>query len=243
MPYRGVFFEKNQPFHIVSRAVEERKIFEREEDCYRFVFQIYAANVGRPSFNLWKKDIIKAARAILEGEEVSSKFIIKEHPPLVYILDWSLVITHPHFYLVPDIENIVPVFIKKLNGGFAKYFNLKYKREGTLFGRRYKSISVMSEFQSDAVSRYVSIINPLDVYQPGWREDGLRNLDEAFEFLLNYQFSSFPDKAGRRNSKITAPKEILEKYCATSYLTKEEYEKFVKDFIKKKSSSQHLFLE
>jgi len=243
MPYRGVFFEKNQLFHIVSRAVEEREIFEKEEDCYRFVFQIYAANIGKPAFNLWKKDTIKVAKALLAGEEVSAKFVIKEHSPLVYILDWSLVVTHLHFYLVPNIENMVPLFIKKLNGGFAKYFNLKYGREGTLFGRRYKSIAVRDEFQSDAVSRYVSTINPLDVYQPGWRENGLKNLDEAFEFLLNYQFSSFPDKAGKRNSKITAPKEILERYCSTNHLSREEYVKFVRDFLKKKLFSQDLFLE
>jgi hypothetical protein len=71
--------------------------------------------------------------------------------------------------LLPAVENSVPFFVQKLNNGFAKYFNLKHHRKGTLFGDRYKSVVVGTEFQSDAVSRYVSIINPLDVFQPGWR--------------------------------------------------------------------------
>lgn len=243
MPYRRIFFEKNQPFHIVSRAVEERKIFEKEEDCYRFLFQIYAANVGKPGLNLWKKDIIKVAKALLEGEEVSSKFILKEYPPLVYILDFSLVVTHDHFYLVPSQENGVPLFMKKLNGGFAKYFNLKYGRKGALFGSRYKSIPVKTESQSDAVSRYINIINPLDVFQPNWREKGIENWQEAYKFLESYQFSSFPEKIGKRNSKIVAPQEIRERY-GLKLVNKEEYIQFAKEFLQQHlSSAQPFFLE
>jgi hypothetical protein len=235
MPYRGIFFEKNQPFHIVSRAVEGIKIFENEEDCYRFIFYLWAANCGKRNSNLKGKDIIKAGQALLAGEKIPPKFIINEHPPLVYILDFSLVIDHDHLFLIPAVENSVPIFIQKLNNGFAKYFNLKYHRKGTLFGDRYKSILVGTEFQSDAVSRYVSIINPLDVFQPGWREKGLKNWEEALKFLENYQFSSFLDKIGKRSSIILAPQEILARY-SIFYKDKAECRKFVEEFLKQKSS-------
>lgn len=244
MPYREIFFEKNQPLHILSRAVEDRKIFAREEDCYRFIFSIYAANIGRPTYNIRRIDIIKTAQALLRGEEISSKFIIKKHPPLVYLLDFALVITHHHFYLFPNSKNGVPLFMKKLKGGFAKYFNLKYSRQGSLFGARYKCIPIQTESQSDAIIRYISIINPLDVYQPGWREKGLKNLKEAYDFLKNYQFSSFPDRIGKRKSKILASDEIWERYFLKMDLGgKRIYEKFVKNFLKQKSKLLPLFLE
>lgn len=235
MPYRRIFFEKNQPVHIVSRAVEGIKIFGNEEDCYRFIFHFWAANYGKRNPNIRGRDIIKAGQALLTGEEIPSKFLIEEHPPLVYLLDFSLVINHYHLYLTPNIENSVPSFIKRLNNGFSKYFNLKHDRKGTLFGDRYKSILVGTEFQSDAVSRYVSIINPLDVFQPDWREKGLRDWEESFKFLENYQFSSFPDKIGKRNSLILAPKEILERYSIL-YKDREECRKFVEEFLRQKSS-------
>jgi len=236
MPYREIFFEKNQPFHIVSRAVEGRKIFAEEEDCYRFIFHFQAANLGRRGSNAHGKDIIKAAQSLLQGEKISPKFIIEEHPPLVYLLDFSLVLNHYHFYFLPNIENSVPLLMQKLNNGFAKYFNLKHNRKDALFGRRYKSILVESESQSDAVSRYISIVNPLDVFQPGWREAGLQDWKKAFEFLENYQFSSFPDKIGKRNSGILAPKEILEKYSLLVEVGPEEFRKFVEEFLKQKSA-------
>lgn len=244
MPRRQLIFEKNQPYHIISRAVEEREIFKKEENCYRFIFQIFAASVGKPAFNLWRRDVIKIAKSLLLGEDISSRFIIKEHPPLVHILDFSLVINHYHFYLVPNHKEGVPLFMKKLNGGFAKYFNLKYKRRGSLFGSRYKGILVETDFQSDAVSRYIAVINPLDIYQPGWRRDGLKNLPEAFSFLENYRFSSFSDKIGKRISKIIAPRDILERYCVHYDLTKNDYSQFVKDFLKERLSRfQDLFYE
>lgn len=243
MPFRGNIFEKGQPVHIISRAVEGRKIFSDDADCFRFIFQIYAANFGKPVRNLWRQDIIKIAQAILHGEEFSSKFVIKEHPPLVNFLDFSLVVNHNHFYLVPNIENAIPILMRNLNSGFAQYFNLKYNRQGILFEGRYRAVVVKNQHQSDAVSRYISTINPLDVFQPGWREEGLKNKKEAFNFLENYQFSSFPDKIGKRKSKILAPPEILEKYLSLGPKETKTYKEFAEDLLKQRSISQNLLLE
>ncbi len=242
MPYRGLFFEKDLTFHIVSRAVEGIKIFVNNEDIFRFIFQFQAANLGRRDLKLRQEDMMKAGRALLMGEEIPKNFIVQEHEPSVYLLDFSFVVNHYHFYLLINIENSVPALIQKVNNGFAKYFNLKYSRKDTLFGARYKSILVEAQFQSDAVSRYVGIINPLDVFQPGWREEGLKNLEEAFNFLENYPFSSFPDKIGKRRSKFLAPREIWGKFSLGR--NKEEYANFVEDFLKIESTRLNpLFLE
>ena len=229
MPYRDTF-EKDQLFHIISRAVDERKIFASEVDCYRFIFQIYAANLGKPNFGIRRLDMVKSAQLILEGKEAPDNLIIKEHPPLVHILDFALNVTHYHFHILATDENSIPIFMKKLNGGFAKYFNLKHDRKGALFGSRYKSIPIETDFQSDAVSRYISIINPLDIYQPGWREHGLIDINKALEFLENYQFSSFLDKIGKRTSSILASEEILSRYSFGGDF-KGNYAEFVKEFL------------
>jgi len=242
MPYRKIFFEERQPFHIISRAVDGRKIFERGEDCYRFIFQLYAANIGKPAFNLWREDVIKIAKTLLEGGQISSKFIIKEHSPLVSILDFSLIANHYHLYLLANIDNSVPIFIQKLNRGFAGYFNLKYNRKGSLFGGPYKSIHIKTELQGAAVSRYVSIVNPLDLYQLNWRNEGLNDWQKAFSFLENFQFSSFSDKIENRNSKILAPKEILKQYSFIGF-GREAFKEFTEEFLKQKQSFKHFYLE
>lgn len=236
-------FDINYPVHIISRAVEGRSIFKNEIDCFRYIFQIYAANIGRSVRNLWRQDVIKVATAILNGEKISSKFVIKEHDPLVYFLDFSLVVNHNHFYLVSNEEKNIPIFMQKLNAGFATYVNLKYGRKGALFANRYKSVIVKNQFQSDAVSRYVSIANPLDVFQPGWREAGIKNRQEAFSFLANYQFSSFPDRLGIRNSEILASPETLERFITIN--SKGDYKEFVEEFLKERSNfeSNQFFIE
>lgn len=241
MPYR--IFEENQPLHILSRFVEEREVFKNEGNCYRFVFQIYAANVGRPTFNIRRVDIVKAAQALLSGEEVSSKFVIKEHPPLVHLFDFVLPITHFHFYLLATSKKNLALFMKKLKGGFAKYFNLKNLRQGALFAGPYKSIQIESQTQSDAVIRYITIINTLDVYQPKWREKGLKNWKKAYNFLVNFQFSNFPDRIGKRRAKILAAPEIYEKYSLTMGGEK-EFKKFTENFLKEKFACfNSLFIE
>lgn len=242
---RSILFDRNQPFHVLSRAVEGRGIFKEEEDCLRFVFQIYAANTGKPAFNLHRKDVIRIARDILAGKKIAPDLIINEHSPFVSILSFSLVFNHYHFNLIANVKGGITSFMQRLNIGFAKYINLKYERKGTLFESRYKIVPIQSAFQMDAVLRYINIINPLDIYQPGWRGDGLTNQEGAFRFLDEYQFSSFPDIFGKRNSKIVASREVLEKFLGEEIKNNnKEYIKFIKDFLEnKKSHFLPIFLE
>lgn len=232
---KEISFDKSIPYHVLTRTVEGRKIFVNEEDCYRFIFQMYAANIGRPAPNLFRRDIMKAAKALLNGEEIAKKLIIVEHSPLVNFLSFVLVIDHYHFELVPNIETGISKYMQKLNTGFSMYFNLKHNRKGNLFGKPYKIIPIQTNFQLDAVVRYINVINPLDVYRPGWRKNGLKDKEKALQFLNEYQFSSFPDLFGKRNSKILASEPVRVKYLGQE-IKRSEYINFIEDYLKKKTT-------
>jgi len=239
---KEISFDKSLPYHIIIRAVEGREIFSKEEDCYRFIFQMHAANIGEPAHNLKLKDVIKAAKALLEGGEIPKDFVIIKHPPLVYIVSFNLVWDHNHFIFVPTVENAIPKCIQKLNTGFAMYYNLKHGHKGNLFTKPYKIVPIQTNFQLDAVLRYVNVKNSLDVYQPGWREKGLKDEKGALEFLNNYQFSSFPDLFGKRNSKILAPREILEKHLGREITeSKIEFLNFIKDYLQNNLTQYYSF--
>lgn len=231
---KEISFDKSIPYHIVVRAVEGRKIFAKEEDCYRFIFQMYVANIGEPIHNLKSNMVIKAAKALLNGGEIPKDLIVIEHSPLVYIISKALVLNHYHGIFIPREENAIPKYMQKLHTGFAMYYNLKYNHKGNLFNRPYKIIPIQTNFQSDAVLRYVNIKNPLDVYQPNWREKGLKDEKEALRFLNEYPFSSFPDLFGKRNSKILAPLSIVEQYLGKEITeSKEEFFRFIQDYLQK----------
>ncbi len=229
---REIGYDKLIPYHIITRAVEGREIFVKEEECLRCLFQLYAATIGKPALDLHRKDIIKITQALLNGEDIPKKFIIIEHEPLVSILSFNEVINHAHLILVPNIEGGVSKYMQNWKTGFAMYYNLKYGRKGNLFEKPYKIIPVQTHFQLDAVLNYVNVKNTLDVLQPGWREKGLKNLSDIFKSLENYQFSSFPDLFGERNSKILAPREIIEKFLGKEItFSKEDFIKFINAYL------------
>lgn len=229
-------------YHIITRAVEGRKIFVAPGECCRSIFQMYAANIGKPAPNLHRKDVMKAGQALLYGEQIPERFIIIEHPPLVNIFSFAQVINHEHFILVPNFENGISKYMQKFKTGFAMYYNLKNKRRGNLFEKPYKMIQIQTDSQLTAVLLYINVKNPLDVYQPGWREEGLKDWKEAFNFLESYQFSSFPDLFGNRESKVLAPKEILERYLGEKIIKdKKEFRSFVEAYLQDKMRRYHSF--
>lgn len=242
---KEICFDKSIPYHIISRAVEGRKVFIEEDDLCRFVFQMYAANFGRSAPNIRRQDIKKAAIAILNGEEIPKNFIIVEHQPLVHRFSFSFVVNHRHEILIPNIDHGIPKYMQKVNNGFAKYYNLKHNRKSNLFERPYKIVPVKTNFQLDAVISYVNVKNSLDVYQSDWILKGPKNQKEALDFLNKYQFSSFPDLFGNRNSKLLASKIILEKFLGEEIIkNKKIYHKFIEDYLEKKLTDfNHLFLE
>ncbi len=187
-------------------------MFEDDSDCYRFIFQMHAANIGRPAPNSGRRNIRRIVKKLFQGKKPKPLYIEKEHEPLVHILDFALVMNHYHFYLLPNVTDGIVPFMQRLNLGFAKYFNLKHKRKGSLFSGPYKTRLVDGQTHSDTVQRYISIINPLDIHKPNWRERGLTDAEKALEFLKEYEFSSFPDNIGQRESLFLAPQETREEY-------------------------------
>ena len=82
--------------------------------------------------------------------------------------------------------------------GYAKYFNQKYKRTGTLFEGRYKWVLVKNQAHFIRLPFYIHA-NPLDLISTEWRERKIRDPEEAMRFLDNYRWSSFQDYIGIKN--------------------------------------------
>jgi len=237
-------FENHQPYHIFTRGIDGRIIFFDEADYYRFIFLFYACNFGSPAFNLWKKDIVKAGKAILQGEKPPPKFIQKEHKQLVDVLSLTLIPNHYHSILEQLVRRGISIFMQKVNGGYGKYFNFKYQREGRLFQGPFKSILIDNENYLLRVSRYVHL-NVLDLIQSDWRKEGVKNPQKAIKFLSEYPWSTTPDYLGVRNSKIVTTKGLYNIFFENfSKRGVENYKRFLLNWSQKDSKElQSLFLE
>ena len=239
--------DKIRPYHIVARATDGKGIFEQEEDSSRFIFQMYAANIGRPALNLYRKDIKKAARSLLAGEQLPRGFIVKEHDPLVDMFSFVLAKDHYHLGLVPAKKDGIPKFMQKLNLAFAKYFNMKYKRQGALFEGRFAGVPIISPAQLNVMLRYINIKKVLDVYESEWQGESVQGKKTPLDFLASYPYSSFPDLFQNRSSQLISQevRSTLRKMFGEDFFTKvEDHIDSSKNFIKEQAKSyKELFLE
>ncbi len=247
--------EKIRPYHIVAKATDGKGIFETEEDSSRFIFQMYAANIGRPVINLYRKDIKKAAQALLAGELLPKGFVTKEHDPLVDMFSFALVKDHYHLGLVPVQKEGIPKFMQKLNLAYAKYFNMKYKRQGALFKGRFAGAPITSPAQLNVILRYINIKKVLDVYESGWpfdyaqdkQDQGTQDKKTPLDFLVLYPYSSFPDLFQNRSSQLVSQevRSTLRKMFGEDFFTNiEDHIDSSKNFMKEQARSyKDLFLE
>jgi putative transposase len=109
---------------------------------------------------------------------------------------------HYHLLISPvgDDLNNVSLFMKKLNMGYAKFFNEKYERSGYLWQGKYKKILVSNESYFQYIPYYVHL-NPLDYTDYNWRKGGVMagSLERVKYQLENFRWSSFLDYSGKKN--------------------------------------------
>ncbi len=204
-------FVKFTPTHIIIRAVENRPIFNNENDCSRFIYQMYSGNLGRSAFNVYRRNLIFIADNLLFGKPTPWKLVNnKRTAPIADVLSFALVSDHAHFILSPNSEDGISRYVHKIKVSFSKYYNASHNREGILFNRSFKSAPLKTTSEIEAAIRYVNVKCPLDVYNSDWKS-GLENWQEAFNFLKKYKYSSYADLFHERSSEIIS-KAILEKY-------------------------------
>jgi len=122
---------------------------------------------------------------------------------LVNVHGWCLMSNHYHLLLSERVEDGLTLFLRKLNVGYANYFNEQHHRVGTLFQGRTKKIAITNDSQFLHILHYIHL-NPLDYLKGAeeWRvrsKAGIRNLRTAFEYLNSYRWSSYLDYAGKKN--------------------------------------------
>lgn len=183
-------------WHVLNRGVDGRSLFIEERDYLRFIHDLYEFNDFAPAnpnigYHFKSMDIV-------------SPYIEKRpRERLVEIHGWCLMKNHYHLLISELVEDGMSLFLRKLNVGYAKSFNEKYKRIGTLFQGRTKKILIEREAHFNYILHYIHL-NPLD-YLAGaeeWRvrsKSGISSTTKALDHLDSYRWSSYPDYVGKKN--------------------------------------------
>lgn len=122
------------------------------------------------------------------------------------------------------MENGISKFMQKVGTGYTNYFNKKYKRSGSLFQGKFKSIHIDTNEYLLHLSAYVN------------RNDFIHGYDKK-----DWEYSSYLDYVGKRNGKLCNKEIIL-----GQFRNKKDYADFMDrtgEYFKDKKEREGYLLE
>ncbi len=131
-------------YHVYNRGVDKRSIFQDRRDVERFFKSMQEFNVIEPVGSIYEN-------SFLLGRPTSKS------DRLVNVVAYCLNPNHYHFILEQVSEGGVSEFMKRVGGGYTKYFNNKHKRSGVLFQGKFKSVHIDSNEYLLHLSAYVNL--------------------------------------------------------------------------------------
>lgn len=225
MPRRPRQIIQGNIYHVLNRGVDKRKIFLNDKDYLRFVHNLFEFNDVEPICNHGYFLSKRQVSTIGVGNRYERK---KPRKLLVEILIFTLMPNHYHLMIKPLRENGLSEFMRKINGGYANYFNIKHERNGALFESKYKLVPIETQAHFIHLPYYIHS-NPLDLVMPEWRERKIKDYKKAMEFLENYRWSSFPDYIGKKNFPSVTSREFLMEIYKTPGNYKKEFKGWLKE--------------
>lgn len=187
----------NEYYHIYNRGVDKRDIFLDEYDLKRFVESIIEFNSIEGIGSL----------ANLRKSKTEPKALSKES--LVAIVAYCFNPNHFHFILKQSVDGGIAKFMQKIQAGYTYYFNVKYKRSGSLFQGTFKSQHIGSENYFNKIIAYVN--NNYEVHDiPEDKKDYIFASD--FEYKNN-NFKIVSKEEGERMLEIFGSNKNFEKHC------------------------------
>jgi putative transposase len=213
--YCDMLLDMYELVHCINRGVERRNIVMNDKDRFRFVQSLWALNTTSP-VEIYKVTKAWKTKPLLESGDVGRPQMRAhagiEGDALVDIHAWCLMDNHYHLLLSECMEGGISLFLKKLNGGYAKYFNEKYApRKGALWQGRTKKVLVEEEQHDAHIFDYIHF-NPLDFLEEArrWRECIVHDPHAALAHLRAYRWSSLLDYMGIKNFPSVITRGVLE---------------------------------
>lgn len=132
-------------YHIYNRGVDKRNIFSNLKDVERFMDSIRLFSGELPIGSIRDYFLIPDAKR-LEMEDMQK---------IVSVVQFCLNPNHFHLILKQEIDGGISEFMKRLQGGYTKYFNDKHKRSGSLLQGTFKSSNIEKEGYFELIHPYV----------------------------------------------------------------------------------------
>ncbi len=214
----------DQIYHVFNRGIAQQSIFLTKQDYQRalqvLVFYSYVGVKIRFSYfkrlsDLQKNDFMDNLR--------------KNGQKQIELLAFCLMPNHIHFLIKEVRARGISTFMSNFQNSYAKYFNVRTARDGSLFKTMFKAKLIKSGDQLIHVVRYIHL-NPTTAF-----------ILSDIKQLENYPWSSFPTYIGKHNLDIINKDLVLKYFTST-----QEFIKFTEDQIgyqRQLDQLKHLLIE
>jgi putative transposase len=148
MPSRFVVrnLQGNSYYHVYNSGSAKDNIFVDEADYKTFLYYLFIYSAPREA-------------VIKKYPRLPTRLKAKNMSNDIFLISYCLLPNHFHLLLKQKPEDAMPKFMKQVINGYLTYFNKKYKKSGTIFRGRYKSVRIESEYLLVQMIRFVHL-NP-----------------------------------------------------------------------------------
>lgn len=199
MGYRRDAFAPDEYYHVFSRGIDKRRVYMDERDFERFEKLLYLANDEGSQVNL----------ELLKHLTPKELFALPRKSPLVAIGAYCLMDNHPHIVMQEIADGGISTFMRKVGTGYTSYFNRKYDRIGNLMVKPFRAKHITDDAYLRRVIQYVHL-NPAEIFEPGWKDGSVSDMDKLEQNLIAYTHSSLPDYFTTLQSAPRFQKSILD---------------------------------
>lgn len=153
--YRKIVLANEQIYHIYNRGVEKRTIFTNKREFSRAINAVKYYRFDKLPLKL-SKFLVQPAN---KQKKIFESFNTEENM-LVEIIAYCLMPNHFHFLLKQIKNNGISKFVSNFSNSYAKYFNTRHERLGSLLQGLFKAVLVETDEQLIHLSRYIHL-NPV----------------------------------------------------------------------------------
>lgn len=205
MPKRKVPLVSGHYYHVYNRGLNkqiiagERREYKRMQLCWWY----YQRKPGkRLSFYL----------ALSNEQQQKHVIQLAKQTARVKVLCYSLMPNHYHLLIRQEEDMGISGYVGEVQNSYTRYYNIRNRRDGALFGGRFKAVLVESDEQLVHLSRYIH----LNAFTSG--------LVNSMEALDAYPWSSWYEWLHPEEKKVTDKSEIL-----SFFTSMQDYREFIAD--------------
>src|SRR3989344_1487340 len=195
MAFRRTPFVQGEWYHLYSRGIDKRVVFETPSDFQRFTKLLYLGN-DHKEINL----------EFLKDVPYAEIFSLPREKQLVAIGGYCLMRNHPHLLVQEKTDGGITKFMHKIGTAYTSYFNRKYDRIGNLMVKPFRSKHISDDLYFRKVAQYIHI-NPAEIFEHGWKVGKVSDIEKLKHQMLGYKHSSLYDYL---NNTIRPERAILD---------------------------------